>query len=247
MNLRNLDNISPEDLHLIDQYLAEELSPETRTLFETRLASEPLLVEQVKELKLLRIGIQEQAISQRLTDFHQQLTTTKKPAAPAVALWKRLAVAAAVLAAVLIPFLLLKDDKSGTEKLYASYFTPDPGLVTAMGNTSNYNFEKAMVDYKEQQYDSAITAWSALLAQNPQSDTLQYFLGAAYQAKRDNKTAITYLEKIIKLPASVFYRDACWYLGLALLKEKQTARAIEFLRLSNHTGSTELIEAINSK
>ncbi|MEM9053012.1 MAG: hypothetical protein AAGC47_13240, partial [Bacteroidota bacterium] len=46
--------------------------------------------------------------------------------------------------------------------------------------TDSYDFYDAMVDYKTEDYQSAIDKWTVLLEEEPSNDTLNYYIGAAH-------------------------------------------------------------------
>ena len=131
--------------------------------------------------------------------------------------------------------------------MYSEYYKPDPGLITAMGVSDNYTFEKAMVDYKNGDYDKAIKGWLSLKSNQATNDTLDYFLGAAYQASGQYDTAIPYLEKIASEKENTFNKDACWYLGLALLRKGNKELAATYIQQSGYPQSPELLNALNKK
>lgn len=239
-------NISPEELEQIERFIAGEMSVEEAAQFEELLKTDPLISEKTQEVRLMMIGIGEKALATRLNDFHKEITAEKKQPARVVHIAKKLLMAASIFAVAFAAVWWFAIRKTADEALYANLYSPDPGLATVMGNSAAYDFDKAMVEYKNGEYDKAIEAWTNLLKNNPSSDTLNYFVGAAYQAKNDNRT-IEYLEKVTTDASSVFNKDASWYLGLYYLKSGQKDKALEYLERSGHPKSTEAIKAINKK
>ena len=134
--------------------------------------------------------------------------------------------------------------KNRYEKIYAAYYKPDPGLITAMGASDNYVFNRAMLDYKTGNYKKAIDTWRRLKNNMPQNDTLTYFLGAAEQANGNSKAALILLKQTASYTTSTFYKDACWYTALALLKEGSAKEAIPYLEKSGRPESKELINKL---
>ena len=80
-----------------------------------------------------------------------------------------------------------------------------------------------------------------------QNDTLIYFIAAANQAKGNQDIAIENLQQIVLNKESAFYKDACWYLGLAYLKKGETAEAINYIKKSEYPKAEVIIQAINKK
>lgn len=101
-----------------------------------------------------------------------------------------------------------------------------------------------MLDYKTGDYKNAITEWSKLKTDMPQNDTLDYFLGVAQQADGNSAAAITLLKSIAADTAKPFYKEACWYTGLALLKQGTVNEAIPYLEKSARPESRELINQL---
>lgn len=239
-------DIPPVEMELIENYLRNELSPEEAILFNEKMNSDPNWVKKIDETRLLLIGLQEPALQKSMNDFHSSITSASKPVqGKVVRFGTRWAVAASVLLVVSVSAWLLLSGKNKFEKLYAGYYTPDPGLLTAMGPASNYSFEKGMVEYKNEEYEQALQTWSDLKQPGQQSDTLHYFLGMANQALGNNETAKKHLDYIVTDSTHSFYSDACWYLGLIYLKEKKTETARTLIEKSNHPKKAELLNAIN--
>ncbi len=230
------DNISQEEMEKIESYLDNSMSTLDKTQFEQELRSNQELAAKTEEIRLLQVGIQEAILKQKLKTFHQ-------PAAKVVPMKfaaKKWLVAASTIAVILTAgwFLFLK--KAPNEKLFASYFRPDPGLPTTMSSSDAYEFEKAMIDYKNGDYQKAIDSWKS----QAKNDTLTYFIGLANQSLNNNKEAINLLTQVANDPNKPFYKDACWYLGLALLKEKDFSKAISYIEKSENPQKEALLKAI---
>ena len=78
----------------------------------------------------------------------------------------------------------------------------------------------------------------------PQNDTLNYFLGVAQQADGNNAAAIALLKSLASDTAKPFYKDACWYTGLELLKQGAVNEAIPYLEKSGRPESSELVSKL---
>lgn len=238
--------ISTEEFETIEQYLLGAISNEEKQAFKKRIESDSLLALKVKEVKLLLAGIETTSLKERLDIYHTGIkkNSPQKAGGKIILFNRKLLVAASVLvlAAVSVWLFVMKGNRY--EKMYADYYKPDPGLMTAMGISGNYQFEKAMVDYKTGNYKKAIDEWSKLKTDMPHNDTLNYFLGAAQQADGNSATALTLLKQIANDTAKPFYKDACWYTGLALVKEGAVNEAIPYLEKSGRPESIELISKL---
>ncbi len=244
MNLNH--NIPPEIFEEIESYLLQDMTAEEQQAFTQKLTGNTLLQEQVHQVRLTIIGIKEQALSESLNGFHKELpkaetATIKKIKKTPLQRWL---VAASILLALSVGGLWLYNRSTPNEKLFATYFKPDPGLISAMSSTDNYVFDKAMIDYKTGSYQEAITAWQGLQKNDQQNDTLNYFIGVGFVALRNTKAALPYLQKVVAMPQSYFVKDAGWYLGLALIKEERLQEAIQILNDSEHPQKEQLLKEL---
>lgn len=133
------------------------------------------------------------------------------------------------------------------ERLFASYYQADPGLVTAMGSSGEYAFDRGMVDYKIGEFAAAIQRWEALLPEKPGNDTLNYFLGTAHLGLKNTTPAKQYLDSVAKQESSPFREDAFWYLALVNILDKDYEAAMLNLHKSNHPKKADLMETIKEK
>ncbi len=230
-------HISQEEFERIEAYLNNQLSKEDLAEFEHRLSNESHFAAKVEDVKITLAGIETQALKEQLNVFHNEISKTKVRTLN----WKPLAIAAAfIIAAGSFWFL----NGNSNDRLYAKYFTPDPGLPTAMSNTDNYAFYEAMVDYKQGNYDIALNKWKTIQTKKPNNDTLNYFMGVAHLANKNQDSAIPFLEKSSKNPEFILSQDAYYYLGLAYLKEGQIENAKMSLRKSDNENSRALLSKL---
>jgi len=243
----HLNNISQEEFEKIEAYLSNQLSDAEKAAFDEKLENDIHFKAKVEEVKTIVSGIEAQVLKEQLDIFHEELSTDKKMSSaknPKVVSfnWKRMA-AAAVIIIGLGSFWLLSGNSN--DRLYAEYFSPDPGLPTTMGNTDNYEFFKAMVSYKQGDYDEALIIWKDQLKNNVSSDTLSYFIGSALLADKKETEAISYLTYVTKQEETVFKSEAYFYLGLAYLKAGKVEEAIEVLEKSDLKKAKDLLNKLN--
>ncbi|MES2772688.1 MAG: tetratricopeptide repeat protein [Bacteroidota bacterium] len=246
----NLDhNIPAEVYEEIERYLLKSMTAEAQQGFVQKLANDPVLREQVQQVRLVIVGIKELSIQDSLEGFHNGIpANTKMPAGKLKRMQaQRWLVAASVIAVLLLGGVWIYTKKSPNEKLFATYFKPDPGLISAMSSTDNYVFDKAMIDYKTGNYEEAINAWEGLLKMDSRNDTLNYFIGAGYLALKNTKAAIPYLQTVTAMPQSFFLKDGWWYLGLALIKEERLKEAFEIINKTEHPQKIQLLQELNKR
>mgnify|MGYP000542504601 FL=1 len=152
---------------------------------------------------------------------------------------------AASIAILIGGFWFFNKPKSN-EALFNKYYIEDRGLETNMGESDNYTFDDAMVDYKQKKYNLAIGKWNILLKNKPENDTLNYFLGVAHLANKNENEAINYLKEVTKATESEFLNEAYFYLGLSYLKMDNTDLAIEYFEKSNSKTSKTIISELKN-
>ncbi len=87
--------------------------------------------------------------------------------------------------------------KTGPEQLFAKYYSADPSLITTMGGSDEYNFNKAMINYKTGKYKEAAYEWEALISLQAANDTLLYFTASAYLAQKKLKKPFPTSKKLL--------------------------------------------------
>jgi len=243
----DLNNISQDEFEKIEAYLNQQLSKEDLVVFKNRLTIEKGFKTKVNDIKTVLIGLETQALKEELDIFHKDIDHGKTESDTTESKvhslnWKRLLVAAVLIIAA-GSFWFLKDNSN--ERLYADYFTPDPGLPTSMGNNDNYEFYEAMVNYKQGDYKTAISKWETLQKVKPNNDTLNYFIGVAHLANKNEKLAIPFIEDAIKNSEFALADDAYYYLGLAYLKEGNIENAKANFKKSTIDNSKALLSKLN--
>lgn len=216
-----------------------------RLAFEKEMATDEALRGYVAEIRIILQEVETEHLRQAMERFHEGIPDTKTlpptPYAKRIAWWPW-----AVAASLVFTFGLwmLIGRPSSNERLFSAYYEPDPGLVTAMGVSDQYEFDRAMVDYKMGQYQSAIERWQKLLQQKPKNDTLNYFLGTSYLASTQGDKALAYFRKTLEEPNSIFTDDAWWYLGLTYLQLGEIDNARQALSKTKKPQAKKLMEEL---
>lgn len=244
-----MDDQSPiqqEEWDEIERFLLRRMSPEEENMFRVRLSTDNNLKKATDEMKLLIVGVQESSLEAKLDSYHSELPGRvimgQKTGARIRPIWWL--AAASVIAVLLVSAWFLLWNKNSDADLYAEFFEADPGLISAMSSSSDYEFDRGMIDYKTGNYGAAIKSWEPLLTTRPNSDTLNYFLGAANLANDNTKKAISFFEKVTISANSVFVKDACWYLALAQIKNGNRQEAIPYLEKTDHAQKEMLLKKL---
>ena len=236
--MENKPKISQEELELIERFWQGKFvdNSEESHLQERYIHEEAWRIK-ADEVRLLMLGIQESVLEEKLDDFHRAIESPSTG-------WQKWAVAACTIGFFIAVGLFLFS-KTHEEKLFARYYTPDPGLPTFMGISDRYEFENAMVDYKMGDYKKAAESWKALLGESISNDTLQYFIGSAYLAQGMADAAIISFSQVVADPESAFASEAYWYLSLAWIKMKDPKKALEALQHTQNADKESLLKEIN--
>lgn len=235
-------SISDQEFEEIEQYLNGSI--EDLPTYEKKMKQDPEWPEKVRMVALTIAGIREAGLENELKQI--KLTAGK---APVRSMRKRstrfslLALAAAIIL-VVVSLVWVGVFKSRGDKLYSAFYHPDTGLLTSMGAADEYKFDVAMIDYKTGNYTDAIEKWSALQPQHGDNDTLNYFIGSAYMALGQLEDAESFFSHVLQNKESMFYHDAQWYYGLALIKQGQLQKAIPYIRASNHDSRDKLLKKL---
>lgn len=243
--MKNIEHISQEDLEKIESFLSGEMTETESEAFRLKMKKDPKLESQVKQTRLMLVGIREATLHEKLNEFHNEIKSGKAQAPVRKMLPKFWIAAASAVIVVSVTMLLILNSKE--ENLFADYYQPDQGLMTTMGNAdNNYEFNRAMVDYKSGKYKPAIERWITLFDPNSSNDTLNYFIGSSYLALEEAEKAIPYFKQVLEVNYSVFKDDATWYLGLALLKEGKKSEAIIQIEKSDNPEKHKLLSEIKN-
>jgi hypothetical protein len=216
-----------ENFEQIERFLLGRMTEEERRAFEIQLSTDENLRKEKEDLEVLIIGIESKGFKDKLKGRKigepSSIKDEKSPRTIFLTL-RKLSIAASLVGIIVASWYFLQPTTDPYQELYASSFSPDPGLPTPMSETDNYTFYDAMVDYKMEKFDLAISKWSQMEG-SIGSDTLNYYLGMAHL----NVENLTEAESILKtIPESSSFSDmAKWYLVRIYLDQKELQKAKE--------------------
>lgn len=226
-----------------ESYLMQKMTNEEHQVFEKELTTNGQLYNYVQETRLLILGIKENGLRNNIDSWHK-VFANNKPAKKVNLSLPRWLAAAAIITVIGLGAWFVFFNKNQHERLFAQFYKPDTGLVTAMSTTDQYEFDRAMLNYKTGNYDKALQAWQTLLLSKPGSDTLHYFIASSYLATGNEAKALASFKKVEENSNSYFLKDTYWYIGLLLVKEGREAEAKSYLQKSNHWQKDKLIESL---
>lgn len=244
--MKDNSKITPELLETVERYYNGTMAQEERTRFNEQRHSDPAFKSLVEDIKVTLLGIETQALKERLGEYHKDIPKANPLMKPTVKVrflsFSKIAIAAGIIIALGVFWFV---SGSSNDRLYAKHFKPDPGLPTTMSSLDNFVFYDAMVNYKQGEYAKAISKWEKLELKSPDNDTINYFLGVAYLADQNAEEAINYLNKTANNTESVFLEDAYYYLGLAYLKSDRIEEASQSFQKSHLDKSQEILKSLN--
>lgn len=243
--MKTNSTLTPQLLETIERYDNGTMSPQERTHFESQLQNDPDFNALVEDVRALLLGIETQALKERLDNYHEAIPKHNPllptPVKARLFNMGKIAIAAGLILAIGLVWYM---GQSSNQRLYSKYFVPDPGLPTTMSTSDNFVFYDAMVNYKQAEYETAISKWEQLAHKTPQNDTINYFLGVAHLANKNTGKAIGYLTKTTNSTQSAFLDDAYYYLGLAYLKSDKTTEAIQAFQNSNTENANKILNKL---
>jgi len=187
--------------------------------FEERMASDLDLREEVEVQRENMLAVELGGFSRTIAEISKRNASADPVVGPAPVvrrastLWVlRIAAGVALLLGVAWWFLARPD---AFDQVLAEYYVADPGLPVPMSATNDAAFHDAMVDYKMGAYPKAIAKWNVLLVNDPQNDTLRYYLANAQMADVNVVEAIQLYQGLSADTKSVFHDKAEWRLFLA--------------------------------
>lgn len=235
--------ITQEEWEYIEDYLSESHPPMVMKEIERKIAEDASFADAVQEVKSTIYTVQEIVLSEKMNEWHQTVSTHDHVIPMRQNFTSKALIAASLLLLIALgTWWMIRP--SHEEKLFAKYYHPDPGLPTLMSLSEQYEFDKAMVDYKSKDYDKALQSFQNLLIENPNNDTLNFFIAQIFLAQNQAEKAIPYFEKVISDSNSIFTKDAYWYLGLEMLRQQRKDIALKYIHQSEHERKQELLEAL---
>lgn len=229
------NHIDQELFERIEAYILNNMDANNKAIFEREMqASESLRNEVALQRKLMA------TVSVLSHEYGRDDTSIKKTGKTNRS-WVYVAAAAVLLMFVLLRFF---NNQPPTEKVFATFFTPDTGLPVAMSSNDNYTFYDGMISYKEEDYPKALAIWKSITTT---SDTLSYYTGMAYVNSGDMGQAIEVLTPIAENDNSGWRQKASWYLALAFIKQQKITEAIRWLSKAPETDEkTQLLRKLEA-
>lgn len=221
-----------ENLKKIESYLAQEMSPEEKIAFETECENNSELrgeleLEVAMREEILHAG--REKLRSILDDEYEKILAEENKKKPARMIWYYGFAAAAT---ILILFLLWisfgpeTQEPLFTEEFFAQYYQTPKIVDNFMGEANQDTKEEAIAKYEEGDFERAEELFLELMKENPQNDTLNFYVSIIELEKGNVSSAIERLSSFdFKSPR--IQDQSEFYLGFAYLKMGEREKAIQ--------------------
>jgi TolA-binding protein len=210
--------------NLIEQYIDGALTGAALESFQQRLQSDPELRDMLALHRQGRALLgkenpgDEAAFRQILNPHTARHFAAEAPARSGrMVLWKRLALAAALLSAVFAGLKWYAATYYRLETILAQHYAPAATPATLSG--SGYNLQEAYAAYRGGQYEAAARAFEAVPADDPQYAEAMLFAGYARYESGQYAAAAAAFGQVIQTGDVRFAPNAGWHRLLAALAE----------------------------
>lgn len=205
--------------YAIERYLANDMTPEERATFETRITQDEELAE-----KLTIYRSASQTLSSRLRNEEKEKLFRKTLSEIEIATpangnvralrfygWAAAASIALLCVALFYTSKLTKPD-------FAEYYTYEPLALVERGNEDSARLQ-AQEDFNAKEYEKAIADFDVLLLEDKDNTELLLYKGIAF-LELDNITEANKLFNTVRASGSIYKDKATWMLALVALKQK---------------------------
>lgn len=215
-----MEELSENDLLLIDKYLLGQLSLEEQKDFDVRMSND-LFAQEVSSMRAAQLILKKKGEEKFRAEFSQidvemdKNSTISKPPKTLPSLKWIIGIALLALLVYLLSLLFFQE-KPQNDILFAEYFEPMPNMVAPIekNNTSPGTYDMAFQSYERGNYQEAIRLFENL---DNRSDAVVFYQGLSFLGMDQANDAIPFLEQISPLPNSDFSDAAQWYLLLSYL------------------------------
>ncbi len=205
-----------EELYIrFEQYLADEMTSEEKTIFEAQLQNDASMNESFTLYKETTQFL-EHHFSKEKAEFNQNLKSiaakhfTAKKETKVIAFKPWYYAVAATIVVVIGMWMMMQNDPSYSD------FNQHETAVFVERSDSNENLQKAQEAFNKKDYKQAIEAFDKI--QDFRKPELQYFYAIALIETSNYAKAELFLDQL-RGGNSVYKDKATWYLALSYLKQ----------------------------
>lgn len=221
------------DFELIERYLADQLSPEEKKAFRSRLLNDPAFNQEFQELKEIRFQLKQREKQEVLDLFNGIEETIKdnKTTKDQTVMKKVISIAASLFLIATLAYLgLSTDEQPSSSELYDKYYSPYPSLLGQVRGESEENLsleQKALNAYDLGNFAESEGILKNLVENN--ATAMNYFyLGLAQLEMNKAEEAVASFNTVVN-NFDAFKEQARWHLALAHLKNGNDDSALSGL------------------
>ena len=210
----------------IEQYILGKMSEVERRDFEALMESDESLKKEVEIYHSLISGIKVRGFKKKLEGYTIPDSEDGAIREQKIFSIKRLSIAASIVGLLVAGWFVFNKNSPPSKDLMAEVFFKDAGLPTVMGESKQYTFYDAMVDYRYGKVEKAFSKWSQNTS-DISKDTLNYYMAMASIEMDALYRADSLLLTIT--PSSELYEKAKWYRVKILLLKGRSDEALKLL------------------
>jgi len=229
------------NIELLEEFRNGEIDASEVLNYDGTPVSESELIQALEDFEKLTIDLKAVALKKRLEEIHESVNTGER-----TMVWRRLLVAAAVIALATFAFLFFRP----SEPDFADYYTHFDQLITERGDEGT-NEQKALAAYSLRDYNKALEIFQTIPRENLTAD-LSFYAGLSALASDKSALAIEFFERADEQNAVLYKQQIRWYSALAYWQSGHTDTAINLLQKINpaefeYEKSQQLLVALRKK
>lgn len=237
--------VEPNEMKRIDDYLLDYLDESDRADFEAHLAENIKLMEEVRLQAEINDSILEKDILKiraslsEITGESKESTKIRKfiPDNLKEKPLQLISAAASIAAVVSAGFLSLNHENMNAEKLYRQVYHPYEATGLFRSATVANPAINGIDLYNAHRYDEAIVQFSSVLNDNCDHPMSNFFTGLCYMEKNEFDKAIGSFQNVIDEKDNLFIEQAQWYMALSYMGANKEKDAYELLnRIVGNSG-----------
>ena len=216
----------------IDLYILHKMDKKTRQNFESEMAADPVLKQEVqlqKEAFELLDVLGDQKMRSKLDQIHDKVIGDSKTGFNKRRLALLLFLGLIVLLGFIYYFFLAEAPAKTLPQYYAQYYEAYPISFANRSEELTLDLQQVNALYKNQQYQKALPLIENLLTQN--ADTkLQMAAGISALQTGSYEKALNYFNDLINRKDPLYQNQATWYAAMTALKSDNSILAKQYLQ-----------------
>ena len=243
--IQKSETIYSEKIELIDGYIYQQLSEEQMASFESEIAINSSLVNEIELIKNIDMALMESDVMNlrnNLQSISENAISQKKTEQSFTSRFKNKTILFSAIAASLIILLgitSLLPGKSSQNELYRKFYTTyqTAGTSRSLDLTANNTMTIALQKFDNKEYYAAIELLKNVTNHDKYNMVGHFYTGMALQETKKYNSAIGEYMMVIDDKNNLFVDQAQWYSGLCYLQTNENKKAYKlFKNLADKNG-----------